>query len=784
MGNEHIPLDNDTIVSLLRELSQALGARHAMASELLPGQPARARTLAFLLDGQPAGSVEFAISGTPCESVLRDGVCFFPDNLAGLFPDDVYLREYGLDNYMGIPLRLPGVEGRPDGRGLIAFMNYRPIQDTKLAASLLEALASRVSAEMERTEALRLVSRQNELLRKITDTVPVAILVAGIDGEVKLVNRFARDFTGMSEEDFTRRGLSQNVWQIRHTDGRPVSDEERPAIRALRYGETSRGAYFVAQTPAGIRHASVGAAPLLSAGGEIEGVVSVVQDITAQAQALDALRETSERLQLIASSINEVFWLSSPKIEEVLYVSPGIERVWGVSAAELSENPARLFECVHEDDRERFSEFITSHSGEPYVNEYRIRRPDGEVRWIRDRGSPVRNEQGELVWIAGVSTDITEQKQLESQFLQSQRLEAIGLLAGGIAHDFNNLLTVINGYSRLLRDETLGPRQTEFVTEILAAGERAAELTSQLLAFGRKQTREPRPLDLSAVVRDARRMLSSAAGATVHMEFDLPRGLPAVIADPGQIHQILMNLVINARDAMNGDGRIRIRVEGVRWSPPCGQAAPAQPWIRLSVSDTGTGMAPEVVARAFEPFFTTKPPGKGTGLGLPSVYGIVRQSGGHVVIEDTTPGGTTLAVYLPPVVDKAVSAVPENREAGEVRHGGRILLVEDQRDVRQVAVLSLQSFGYEVEECATATEALESLGRGAPDLLLTDIHMPGMNGVDLARRARAQYPGLPILLLSGYSEEASEGFPHFGKPFVPTALVERVAELLRAGQGA
>jgi two-component system, cell cycle sensor histidine kinase and response regulator CckA len=390
---------------------------------------------------------------------------------------------------------------------------------------------------------------------------------------------------------------------------------------------------------------------------------------------------------------------------------------------------------------------------------------------------------------------VTARRRLEEQYRQAQKMEAVGQLASGIAHDFNNLLTVINGYADLLL-QSLPPADSsqELLEEIRRAGERAAGLTRQLLAFGRRQVLAPRVLDLNAVAADTEAMLRRVIGEDVRLATVPGPGLWPVRADPGQVEQVLLNLAVNARDAMPTGGRLTIETRNVELDDEYALAhagAHPGPHVLLAVSDTGCGMTDEVKARIFEPFFTTKGPGRGTGLGLATVYGIVTQSGGHLGVDSEAGAGTTFRVYLPraegPVGEpKAGSGAPAPRRGAET-----VLLVEDDPAVRALNRHVLAGCGYTVVEAGDGDEAWRAAVRhaGGPiHLLVTDVVMPGQGGRALAERLLERHPGLKVLYVSGYTDDAvvrhgvlREAMNFLQKPFTPTALAHRVREVLDRG---
>jgi two-component system cell cycle sensor histidine kinase/response regulator CckA len=388
--------------------------------------------------------------------------------------------------------------------------------------------------------------------------------------------------------------------------------------------------------------------------------------------------------------------------------------------------------------------------------------------------------------------DVTERLRLEEQVRQSQKMEAVGRLAAGVAHDFNNLLTVIGGHGVLLQEKL--DEDSEFATdidEIVKAADRAAQLTRQLLAFSRQQVLNAQVIDLNAVVRDVARMLRRLVGEHVAFTTKLGEPLGNVRADPGQIEQVIFNLAVNARDAMPRGGTLTLETSNVILGEPYVDShfgVRPGPYVVLAVSDTGTGMDPETQKSIFEPFFTTKPKGEGTGLGLSTVYGIVKQSGGNVWVYSEPGRGTTFKVYLP-AVNAPLESTATSPTTAAPRGSETILLVEDEDSLRRLARTVLESRGYRVLAASSGPEALELLAShtGSIDLLLTDAVMPGMSGRALLHRVREAYPGMRVLVMSGYSDDAitsqgelDPGTAFLQKPFVPNMLVRKVREVLEA----
>jgi two-component system cell cycle sensor histidine kinase/response regulator CckA len=384
-----------------------------------------------------------------------------------------------------------------------------------------------------------------------------------------------------------------------------------------------------------------------------------------------------------------------------------------------------------------------------------------------------------------------ERKHLEEQLRQSQKMEAIGRLAGGIAHDFNNLLTAIIGYSQLLlsRLNEDDPMRMEIV-EIEKSGRRAASLTSQLLAFSRKQVIQPRVLDLNSVISDLDKMLRRVIGEDIDLINVLNRTLAPVKMDPGQVEQIIMNLAVNGRDAMPRGGRLIIETRNVEFDEHFTESEvliPPGSYVLLSVSDTGCGMDIETQARIFEPFFTTKPAGKGTGLGLSTVYGIVKQSGGDICFQSEPGRGTTFRVYLPTADGRVEAVSPRSTTVVALPSSETILIVEDEETVRKLTHQVLKMQGYTVLEACDGTEALSICDQQdvTIDLMLTDVVMPRISGAELAKRALSMRPEMKVMCMSGYPDtstidhgEFDPSIPFLQKPFTPSALARKVREVL------
>lgn len=482
---------------------------------------------------------------------------------------------------------------------------------------------------------------------------------------------------------------------------------------------------------------------------------------------------------------------------ERLYNSPSYEKLLGYTPEDLEKTSA--YEQIHPDDQQavKLAADEAKKTGVGRRVEYRIRHKSGEWRVLESTASAVRNAEGEVEKLIIVNRDITERRHLEQQLLLSQRLEAVGKLSGGIAHDFNNILGVIIGYSEALQQKMgADDPMREAIDEIEKAGQRAAALTQQLLAFSRKQVLEPKVLDLNSIVADVEKMLRRLIGEDVGLEIISSPTLGRVKADRGQIEQVILNLAVNARDAMPRGGQLKIETMNADLDEDDARrkryVVPGH-YVMLQVSDTGMGMTAEVQAHIFEPFYTTKEQGKGTGLGLATVYGVIKQSGGYIWLESEIGKGSKFQVYLPRSEGAVVE--PVRNAPPLIAHGlGTILVAEDEPSLRKLTCNMLKEVGYTVLEAEDAPKAIEIAKHYECDidLLLTDVVMPGMSGRELAENLSLKCPGMKILYMSGYTDGAvaahgilESGIVILRKPFSRVQLQQSVAEMLakNSGQG-
>jgi PAS domain S-box-containing protein len=516
------------------------------------------------------------------------------------------------------------------------------------------------------------------------------------------------------------------------------------------------------------------------------------REIIERQRATEALQQAEERIRFALEAAGVGIW-DLDYTTGALRWSEILEAQHGLAPGTFRGTFDAFLETVHPDDRQALADTLSKarRSGADFSTLHRTVWPDGSVHWISGSGRLYFDDAGRMLRSVGVSMDVTARRTLEQQYQQAQKMEAVGRLAGGLAHDFNNLLTAILGYCELLLDD-LDPRDRRRadVEQILHAGVTAGALTRQLLAFSRKQIIEPADLNLNTIITELLEMLRRLIGEDIEIVLALEPGLGLALVDRGQVEQVILNLAVNARDAMPGGGTLMIETARVRIEDDYAATHPAmQPgeYICLTMSDTGTGMTPEVQAHLFEPFFTTKEPGKGTGLGLATVYGIVTQVGGSVRVY-TEPGrGSTFNVYFPKVeAADATAARPAAANGRSTAGSETILVVEDDAGLRELARRILQRQGYTVLLASDAAEAVRLCdGDIAIDVLLTDVVMPGASGPELTARLTVTRPRMKVVYMSGYTEESivrhgvlKEGIAFLHKPFTSAAIAQKIRDAL------
>ncbi len=648
--------------------------------------------------------------------------------------------------------------------------------------SLMRLLPA-VQRELEQAAQRHARREAEEQYRLLLESTAQAVYGLDLEGRCTFSNPACRQLLGYGgPEDL----LGKNIHRLAHhtrPDGSPYPVNECRIHQAIYRGEGVHVDDEVLWRADGSRlFAEYWSYPVWR-GGEVVGGVVAFLDITERRHAEESIR----KLSLAVEQAENIIFMTEPN-GTITYVNPAFEKVYGFSKEEALGQTPRILKSGRYDDAYYDQFWQRLLSGESVRGEMTNKKRDGQFVTVEESVTPVHDSGGRRIGFIAVQDDITERKILEEQVRQSQKMEAIGQLAGGVAHDFNNLLTAILGYSDLLTGRVEGSDLQEAVAEIKKAGERAAALTRQLLAFSRKQVLNPEVLDANQLIENLEKMLRRLIGENIDLAVRLSPNLGRVRADAGQIEQVILNLAVNARDAMPGGGKLVIETADIELDDAYARehvAVHSGPYVMIAVSDSGVGMTAETRARIFEPFFTTKK--TGTGLGLATVYGIVKQSGGNIWVYSEPGRGTTMKVYLPRLEGQAQEPRPKAADAVLAGGSETILLVEDEASVRALVRRILERFGYSVLAAGSGAEALEIAGRQSKpiDLLVTDLIMPGMAGPDLAAKLTASRPEMRVLFMSGYTDDAviRDGLlPEKGlflqKPFTPDGLARKVREAL------
>jgi PAS domain S-box-containing protein len=712
------------------------------------------------------------------------------------FQPDVILSDYTLPRFDGMAAlsiareRAPGVPflivtGSVNEETAVGCMkagatDYLLKSNLARIGPAIEGALARVRARTEKARAEEALRRSEANLRAIFNNSLQAFVLLDRDGRILALNRTATEW-GARLGRAIREGdrIHDFVPDAVEAFGAALRGEARTLERCLadregvdRWFETTHS-------------------PVVDDGGQVIGVCLTAGDVTERKRSEGALRESEARYRDLFDNASDLVCITSPD-GEFLYVNRAWHEVTGYTDADLAGR--RLTDMLHPGSRARYGELqARAVAGETLTH--------AELALTTSSGVPVTVEgnisatfrNGAAVMLRGIYRDVTERKRVEEQLRRAERMQAAGRLAGGVAHEVNNMMTGVIGFSEfLLRGlEPDDARRVE-VAEIIRAGTRAADVTRQLLAFTRQQFLRPEMLSINEVVGGMEKLLRRSLGESHALELRLAGGLGEIRADRAQLEQVLLNLVLNARDAMVQGGRVVISTSrAARAEVEDGRHAevevPAEHYVGLAVSDTGTGMTPEVQARIFEPFFTTKPVGQGTGLGLSTVYGIVKQSDGFVWVDSVAGSGTTFRIYLPQA-GEARGEAPRAEPADAPQGGAEtILIVEDEEMVRALASRGLRQQGYTVFEASHGGEALRWLaddGRRI-DLVISDVVMPEVGGRELGRRLAELAPDLPVLYMSGYTGDVviqrgllDPGAPFQQKPFTAEGLARKVRELL------
>jgi len=629
---------------------------------------------------------------------------------------------------------------------------------------------------------------REELFHLISENAADMIAVVDMKGR-RLFNSLSyRKVLGYSPEELQASSAFEQI----HPDDRELVKKAADDARQSGIGKTleyrlrhKNGNWLFLESTSSV---------ILNAKGEPEKLVIVNRDVTTRKRAEEALRRSESDFRSVVEDAPYGIFRASIT-GQVLQVNPALHKMLGYDPGEkLSKKDLATEIFSHEGEFHRLTKLLTP-SGEINDVEMEWKRKDGSPITVRCSGRRINDENGVPAYFEVFAEDVSEKRVLERQLRMAQKMEAIGRLSGGIAHDFNNLLGVIIGYSRVLMKALGGANPLfEHALEIEKAGQRAASLTRQLLAFSRQQVLTPQVLNLNTLVSDMEKMLPRLLGEDIQVSLVLDPELGSVKADQSQLEQVIMNLAVNARDAMPVGGKLKIETGNVEldqaytWSHPGSKAGT---YILLTVTDTGAGMDAGTLSHIFEPFFTTKERGKGTGLGLATVYGIVKQSNGYIWVESSPGHGACFQVYLPRHVEEPAESEQKPEPAEKLSGSETILLVEDAEPLRKLAKTYLESAGFRVLSAQNGEEALQvavTCGKTF-DLLLTDVVMPGMNGRVLAEQMLKRQPGMKVLYMSGYTDSfiAGHGVLESGthllhKPFTEEVLIRKLREVLDGNQ--
>jgi PAS domain S-box-containing protein len=667
---------------------------------------------------------------------------------------------------------------RKDGAAIWVSINCRIVRDADGTQLHIEGFVEDITGRKRMQDALR-KSEEKFSTVFLSGPAMTALFKPEADGNRIIdVNEAFEEATGYRREEV----IGRTSQEIRFWADPGELDAAMGQLRV--YGRVRNLKYHFRRKNGDIRTGLLSTERIELGGAAC--AVSITIDITEHEKTEEAMRSLATVIEQTSETV-----VITDLDGTIQYCNPAFEKVTGYAREEvIGQNPRVLKSGKH--SQEFYGQLWgTIRQGGVWSGHLINKKKDGSFYEEDAAISPIRDASDNITGFVAVKRDVTERLQLESQLRQAQKLESIGRLAGGVAHDFNNLLTVINGYSGLLaKGLKAGDPLHSYVLEIVNAGERAASLTKQLLAFSRKQVIEPKVFDLNTTIQQALPMLRRLIREDIALETILDDSLGQVKADPDQIHQVILNLAVNARDAMPDGGILSIVTKNVELGAPANTAnrpgALPGNYVLLSVSDTGQGMDETTRQHIFEPFFTTKEVGKGTGLGLATVYGIVRQSNGWIELESKVGAGTSFKVYLPRTDS---CPAPERSGIGTRTQTGSetILVVEDQPAVRTFTMAALRERGYHVIEASNGPEALAVAGRhpGKLDLLLTDVVMPGMNGKELSERLKELHPKVNVLFISGYSADViahrgvlNPGVAFLNKPFSQEELAEKVRAVL------
>jgi PAS domain S-box-containing protein len=738
---------------LARYLAQVLDVDVAMIAVFADEERTRMRTLAARLDGKALNPFEYELEGSPCRAVAGREFRFVGAGVNPEFPRGTLFSAKGMDSYAALPLN--DSAGRP--LGLIAAMDRAPMRDPALAEAMLKIFAIRAVAEIERARSEAALRTSEASYRAIFEASEDPIFIHDWDtGAILDVSPKAADAFGYPVEQLRR----MRVGELSSNEPPYTDVEARQWIETAKAGPPVRFEWRARHRDGRLMWHEVRLKCATIAGQR--RILAYTRDITASRTAEDALRASEEQYRAMFNASADALVLWNSRCQRV-DVNPAYERMFGFTREEILFG---ALSALPADNEERRQELLArTLAGERCLEELETVRRNGERFPVEVRTTPIqhRGEPHVLVMIR----DLTERRhverdraRLEAQLRQAQKMEAIGHLTGGIAHDFNNLLTSIVGYVTLAAERSAGTdaKLAAYLEQASLSCGRARDLIQQMLTFSRARRGEPRPVALAPLVRESMKLLRSSFPSTVSLRTDLDNDAPPALLDPVQLEQVLMNLAINARDAVQSTGEVTIVVRRVHAAAAVCASCRGNvegDMVELAVTDNGDGILPHVQERMFEPFFSTKDVGKGSGMGLATVHGIVHEHNGHIIVESASGRGATFRVLLPALPSEASSlalpAFATRTTFPRAALAGRVAVVDDEMSVSCFMADLLGQWGLTVATFANGREMLDALTTGNRfDLVITDQTMPVMTGLELARELHGSRPGLPVVLYTGY----------------------------------
>jgi PAS domain S-box-containing protein len=759
---------------ILIEICRAFNAETATVGELT--DPNTIQILAMHIEGVSKPGFSCDVTDSPCAMAARDGFCLYENDVREHFPHSQTLRDLQAVGYVGIPLRNQSGECI----GILNAFSRKKMSPPKHAKEILAIIAARASAEIERRSIEQALNASTERYQRLVQNLPVGIdrTTPGPEGQMIMANKAMVDIFGYESVEEILSATPASFYrnpEDRILYSRKLLSQGRVVGEKLRLKKRDGSTLIVSTTATVVKDES----------GKVEFFDSVFEDITEQ----EKNREELERFGLIIEQSAENIVITDTE-GTITYVNPAFEKTTGYSALEaVGEKPSVL--KSGEQGEAFYSElWETISAGDVWKGCFSNKKKDGTLYLEEATITPIRGASKEIVNYVAVKRNITRETELERQLLQAQKMEAVGQLAGGVAHDFNNLLQVISGYGEMtLADTEPGSSMHSGLSEIMKATQSATTLVRQLLAFSRQQVLRLEHLDLDEVVRELSKMIRRIIGEDISFTNHAIHGLRLTQADRGQMEQILLNLCVNARDAMSDGGKLSIETSNAHVDEEfCRIHSWARPghYVCLSVTDTGCGMDEEQKQRIFEPFYTTKELGKGTGLGMSTVYGIVKQHKGMIHVYSELNLGTTFKIYLPEAQglkeENEIDHVEETRGGSET-----ILMAEDDDMVHKLTRTHLENAGYRVLAAIDGKEAVALFDTHMHeiDLVLLDVVMPFLGGRDVHDHICAECPGMPIIFASGYSTNAAhtnfildKGMQLLQKPYTSEALLGLIRERL------